>query len=238
MSDIITSIQQFPTTITVVESPLNVTISQGGIQGPPGVPGTGGSIGGTGTTTNITNINSGSGLFIFQTQIISGNSGQFITFPTNLGNNPSVVITLQNNTLGNLLLYQISGTTPTGYWIIFSDIVNDTGYFINTFASNSTGTGLATIVIPNNINGNIFAQNYISNSNLNLISNNNVTGIIISGNDFNLYGNTSGIAPNTIPFNFPVTEPIYGGTGAMLGKPVGWIDIFLSGIKYKLPYFQ
>lgn len=96
-------------------------------------------------------INSGSGLFVSQTDITSGISEQFISFPTILNENPTVVCSIKNSDFNTILGYQISGTTTSGYWLIFSDDVPFTGYKVNTFACNATGTGLATTVIVNNI---------------------------------------------------------------------------------------
>lgn len=122
-------------------------------------------------TNNNFFVNSGSGLFVFQTNIQSGIDKQFINFPTSLGNNPTIINSLKNNNIGDIISYQTSGTINTGYWILFSETVNDTGYILNTFAANSTGTGLATIII-NNIT--------INSGNINSIGT-AVTGLSING---------------------------------------------------------
>lgn len=84
----------------------------------------------------------------------------------------------------------------------------------------------------------IYSRNgFVGPSNLNLISYSTNTGIILSGGYINLYGNTSGSSPSTTSFTLPSSEPIYGGTGNLMGKPVGWIDIYISGVLRKLPYY-
>ncbi len=104
---------------------------------------------GTQNITNNTYVNSGSGMFAFQTVIVSGTSQQFINFPTTLDSNPTIVASVRNDVSSNMLPVQISGATNTGYWAIFGETVDSTGYRLNTFATNSTGTGLATLVITN-----------------------------------------------------------------------------------------
>jgi len=107
--------------------------------------------GGGGTIVNNSfYVNSGSGLFVFQTPVETGISQKFINFPTTLNLNPTVTCSLNNSSVNNIISYQLSGTTTTGYWLLFSNIISHTGYIVNTFAANSTGTGLATTVIINN----------------------------------------------------------------------------------------
>lgn len=81
------------------------------------------------------------------------------------------------------------------------------------------------------------SNNITSNNNLNLISNNTKTGIILSGNNINIYGNTSGIRPGTTSLTVPVSIPTYGGTTKLCGDPVGFIDVFISGVIRKIAYY-
>ncbi len=105
-----------------------------------------GSAGG-GTINNNTFINSGSGVFIFRSGINSGNEQQFIAFPSVLDSNPYVIASLHNNIDDNILSCQVSGATTSGFWALFSSTPTNTGYYLDVFASNSTATGLATIVV-------------------------------------------------------------------------------------------
>ena len=103
--------------------------------------------GGGGVTTNNYSINSGSGLFIYRSGVTSGISEQFFTFPTILDSRPIVIATLHNDYFSDILAYQISGANTSGFWGIFSDTVPYTGYYFDIMASNSSTTGMATIVI-------------------------------------------------------------------------------------------
>jgi hypothetical protein len=103
-------------------------------------------------TNNITNnnfINSGSGLYVYQTQLSTGSDIQFIPFPVTLDPNATVVTSIQNASSDIILGSQISGITTTGYWLTLSDTPLNTGYFVHSHVCNSSGTGLATTVINN-----------------------------------------------------------------------------------------
>lgn len=47
----------------------------------------------------------------------------------------------------------------------------------------------------------------------------------------------SGVAPSTNTLTMPVSIPTYGSTGKIMGTPIGWIDILVSGISRKLPFY-
>jgi len=113
----------------------------------------GGAGGGGATTINNFSINSGTGLYIYRSGITSGVAAQFITYPSILDTRPIVIATLHNDNDDNILGYQVSGANPTGFWAIFSDVVSHTGYYLDIMASNSSTTGMATIVINNTSQG-------------------------------------------------------------------------------------
>jgi hypothetical protein len=94
-----------------------------------------------------------SGSFIFSTPAVSGVIQQFITFPSDLGNNPYVIANLNNNSGSNGIFMQVSGVLSNGYWATYSDAINSNDYYITTLASLSSSTGLATTIV--NINRNI-----------------------------------------------------------------------------------
>ena len=73
--------------------------------------------------------------------------------------------------------------------------------------------------------------------NLNIVSNNNITGIILSGSSICFYGNTSGLAPSTSTLTVPVTIPTYGRIDKICGNPDGFMEFLLSGRLVKVPYF-
>lgn len=70
-----------------------------------------------------------------------------------------------------------------------------------------------------NSSGITVVNNVASTSNLNLISNNTNTSIILSGNSINFYGTTSGAPPSNTT------------------TPVAWMDIYVSGLLRKLPLY-
>ena len=53
---------------------------------------------------------------------------------------------------------------------------------------------------------------------------------------FNVSG-ISGVAPGTNTLNIPVSTPIYGGNNILMGNPQGWVNIIVSGLVRKLPYY-
>lgn len=94
---------------------------------------------------------SASGSYMFQSAVISGVFQQFVQFPTNLGINPYVICELSNNSGTKNILAQSSGIVSSGFWANYSDLIDNSGYLLTTFASISTSTGLATTVIVNSI---------------------------------------------------------------------------------------
>ena len=99
------------------------------------------------TNNNNTFINSGTGLFIYRSGISSGVSEQFFKFPAILDARPIVIASLHNDVFNDILAYQISGANTSGFWGLFSESVANTGYYFDIMASNSSTTGMATIVI-------------------------------------------------------------------------------------------
>ena len=118
-------------------------------------------------------------------------------------------------------------SNPSGFITSFSGYITTGQSDIRYYPLNSNPSGYIT-----GLNGRI-----VSSNNLNLISNNNNTGIILSGGYISLYGNTSGISPMSSLLSLPVSEQVYGDTSYLLGAPIGWIDIYISGILRKLPYY-
>lgn len=79
--------------------------------------------------------------------------------------------------------------------------------------------------------------NINSDGNLNLVSNNVNTGIILSGSRLCLYGDTSGSAPSTNTLTVPVSIPVYGDIDKLCGNPNGFLMFNLSGRAVKIPYY-
>jgi hypothetical protein len=109
--------------------------------------------------TIITGLSSGS--YFFRSYISSGVEKQFIPFPFYLNGDPRVVVTLRNDYSNNILSPQISGTNNTGFWAILTENTNnDTGYYLDTIARDSTDTIFgATMIVysggtQNSITGN------------------------------------------------------------------------------------
>ena len=48
----------------------------------------------------------------------------------------------------------------------------------------------------------------------------------------------SGVAPSTTSLNIPVSIGTYGGLNLLMGNPAGWFNFTMSGINYKMPYYQ
>lgn len=105
------------------------------------------------------------GAYIFSTQINSGVSKQFISFPYSLGNNPYVICNLNNISGTQLFVSGPSGITSSGYWITFSPNIDNSGYSLTTLVNTSTLTGLATTVIINNFTTGSTGSYYPLNSN-------------------------------------------------------------------------
>lgn len=157
-------------------------------------------------TNNLTNnysINSGSGIFIYRSGISSGNYQQFIGFPTSLDTRPIVIATLHNDIDNSVLAVQVSGANSTGFWVLFSDAVPNTGYYLDVFASNSSQTGMATNVIVNNytsngdginLSGNLYSTGLNLHQYITSLSGAEDTKIQNSGSNlYNLINNFSGV---------------------------------------------
>ncbi|MGK3946331.1 hypothetical protein ABK046_49255, partial [Streptomyces caeruleatus] len=69
--------------------------------------------------------------------------------------NPFIVTNLRNDYDNTIVPYQISGATTSGFWAVFSNTINTSGYYLDTVASDfsSLTTGFATTVIVNITNG-------------------------------------------------------------------------------------
>jgi len=128
-----------------------------------------GSFGGGGTSGNPT------GSYMFQTSISSGISNQFVTFPTNLGSNPTILLGLSSPTNDTYVPVQVSGATGSGFYAVFADSVPDSSYILNVIASTTTQTGMISTII------NYTVINSGSAVNGGGVSTVNVTGLSISG---------------------------------------------------------
>lgn len=130
-----------------------------------------------------------------------------------------------------------SNTSSPQEYRLYNTRTNSTdferGYF--RWSGNVLQIGNSSGSLGNGVSRGVSLQ---AGGNLSLISNNNQTGAIFSGGYINLYGNTSGTAPSSTILSIPLTESIYGDTSAFLGKPAGWMDIYISGRPFKLPYYQ
>lgn len=120
-----------------------------------------GGAAGTITNNNTYYINSGSGLFVFRSGIENGTNKQFISFPAQLDNKPLVASALHNDGYDTIIPHQISGISSSGFWAIFANSIPNTGYYLDVWACNSTGTGLATTIIINNITGVVANSEFI-----------------------------------------------------------------------------
>ena len=62
---------------------------------------------------------------------------------------------------------------------------------------------------------------------------------ITTGQKLNFIGNdVSGAAPTTSLLTVPVSIQTFGGLGNLMGLPNGWISVLISGMDYKIPYYQ
>lgn len=58
----------------------------------------------------------------------------------------------------------------------------------------------------------------------------------MSYNIINISG-MSGISPPTTLLTVPVSINVYGSNNILMGNPIGWTDIIISGIVRKIPYY-
>lgn len=72
----------------------------------------------------------------------------------------------------------------------------------------------------------------------------NLSGQNITAIDNNLYINgtntitaISGSAASTNLLTVPVSINTYGGINLLMGNPAGWLNIIVSGITYKSPFY-
>lgn len=104
-------------------------------------------------TTNQTGafsaLSTQTGSYLFNTSVSSGVNQQFVSFPSNLGNNPYVICSLANSGT-EIISVQPSGIVSSGYWAQFSNTIDSNHYTLTTLASLSSQTGLATTVVYQN----------------------------------------------------------------------------------------
>lgn len=93
----------------------------------------------------------GNGLmYFFSSGISNGVNQQFISFPVLLGANPTVLASVENNTLDTVIPMQISGSNTSGFWAVFANTIPNTGYTINVGAAATSLTGSVASVTVNN----------------------------------------------------------------------------------------
>ena len=90
-----------------------------------------------------------SGAYIFRTTINSGVNQQYITFPAELDQNARVISALNTEFGSSIFVQETSGISSVGFWAIFSDNIDNSGYYLDTMACLSNSLGLATTVIIN-----------------------------------------------------------------------------------------
>ena len=86
-----------------------------------------------------------SGSYIFNTQINSGVTQQFVAYPTNLGANPYVMCSMFNTGSNENIIAWPSGITSSGYYAQFGWATDDGNYILTTLAANASGLGLTTV---------------------------------------------------------------------------------------------
>ena len=186
------------------------------------------------------------GAYLFNTNITSGVTNQFIIFPTNLGNNPTVVAHL-NNISGNYNIeVQSSGITSSGYWAQFSNIILDNNYILTTFASLSTSTGLATTVFVYNNTYNVTGLTGIGTSsyipmytgNGSILTNSTVSFVNGSFQSINISGNINNYSELNLQ-NF--SNGISGSADLIATNDIGneniwYVDLGINGSQYNSQY--
>jgi hypothetical protein len=96
-------------------------------------------------------VGSSAGLsYMFTSGITSGVTKQFIAFPALLGSNPNVIATLENDYVDTIVPFQVSGANTSGFYAVFANAVNFTGYTLNVFAATTTMTGTVASITTNN----------------------------------------------------------------------------------------
>lgn len=145
---------------------------------------------------------------------------------------------LNNHSLSNDINLKVGGPVATTSKI---SIWDNTNSIYTAIVGSSSGISLSNnLLVSGNISTsgiNISGGRILSNTNLSLISNNNLTGMILSGSRLCLYGDTSGSAPSTNTLTVPVTIPTYGAVDKLCGNPNGFLVMNLSGRAVKIPYY-
>lgn len=180
--------------------------------------------GGGGSTTNNTYvINSGSGIFLYKSGITSGIDKQFFTFPELL-TDPTVLASISSKTNDTIFTPLISGINTTGFWGIFPNTINSTGYFLNIFAA--TATGMAATVINNNITNNVTNTGTLvsvtGSSTFSTLDWSGIGGIIITQTTANkalISGRTPGLT--YLIYNNEENGPLYRLSAALSGNNMG-----------------
>jgi hypothetical protein len=223
------------------------------------------SISSAGGGSSITNAITGFGTLNYLAKFTSDNSGIINSYAfeksgvlTSTGINTNYVFSLTGS---NLVLGTSSYSTGQSY----TGVIYQTGLAINGYQTSFYGTtnmgtfsfnanpGAVTLVELPIISGSGMSgveQSYSLNAGgqsllkiyaeYNGISGIQNTRIVLgTGQSDRLYINAgaNGIQPASGFYSIPVAQNIFGGTGAYLGNPVGWIDVLISGIARKIPYY-
>lgn len=83
--------------------------------------------------------------------------------------------------------------------------------------------------------GNVENTGSLIQSQINTVS----TNLALTGSILNdrINNPVSGVAPSTNNLSIPIAIDVYGSTANLLGKPVAWQVITISGNQYKIPLY-
>lgn len=57
-------------------------------------------------------------------------------------------------------------------------------------------------------------------------------------NNVNAIAAISGSSPSVSSLSLPVSINTFGGLDNLMGRPAGWLQIPISGINYKIPFYN
>jgi hypothetical protein len=100
--------------------------------------------------------------------------------------------------------------------------------------SGTSGSGQAYAL---NIGGQTLLQIYCEPNGVSGIQNTQIILGSQQSDKVNFIAGASGSAPSSGSFIIPVSTDIFGGSNGILGTPVGWLDILVSGLGKKIPYY-
>ena len=65
-----------------------------------------------------------------------------------------------------------------------------------------------------------------------------VTGSSLYVAGVNAIAGISGAAPSVTSLTIPISIDTFGGTNNMMGRPAGWLFVPISGINYRIPFYN